>query len=131
MVNIEYCRRMMVNQNNIFVIYLAGPFRGNFFVKRYNIWRAKQYAKILWKHNVAVICPHTNSGFIDNKESDKFILPANIDIMLRCDALLLMKKYKKSVGTCNEKTLAILNGLPTYYSIRALLNDIKERYKSN
>lgn len=111
--------------NKIYWVYIAGALRGNFFKKMINISRARNYALMLWENNIAAFCPHINSGWIDSPSTDGFILPANINILLRCDAILVIPKWQNSKGTIEEIKMAYLNSIPIYFNWKNLIQDCK------
>lgn len=114
-----------MNDKDIKLIYIAGALRGNTFKKWLNIRKAKNVAETLWRLDVAVYSPHLNSGWLDSPETDVFLLPANIDIMLRCDAIYVMDNWRKSEGTKKEITEALRLRMPVYFNLGHLLHDIK------
>ena len=82
----------------------------------------------LWRHGIANICPHTNSALIDfgsEKVPDDFILPAYLEILKRCDAMVLVSGWSKSSGTLAEIELATALGIPVYYDPEHLYHQIK------
>lgn len=113
------------------IVYVAGPLRGNFIKKFFNIRRAKRICKYLWENDVAVYSPHLNSGFIDSKETDRFILPANIEILLRCDAMYMIRGWIDSRGSIAEMHKAIDAKIPIYFSSKHLIDHYKnDKFKS-
>lgn len=120
----KYLMRMMGGMmSDIKWIYLVGPLRGNFFKKLLNIYRAKKAASKIWNHKIAVFVPHINSGWIDSPETDEFVLPANIDMINRCDAIFVLGKWYKSRGSIAEIKYAYKNAIPIYFSLQMLLHD--------
>ena len=112
------------NEKDYIRVYIAGRLRGNWIQKRINIWRAKRIAKWLWKRGIAVFCPHANSGYIDSKKTDEFVIRANIDFMLSCDVILVFdKKWYNSKGTMKEITKAYSDQINLYFYKEDLLND--------
>jgi len=114
------------------VVYLAGKLRGNWFQKWMNIRRMKRIATYLWKKGIAVYSPHLNSGHVDSKETDKFVLPANIEMLKRCDAIYVTKKWENSQGTKDEIEVAMADRIPIFYNSKTLIlnygaNNIKRR----
>ena len=116
------------------MIYLAGALRGNFVKKWINIRKAKKIAKYLWLHNIAVLCPHLNSGWIDNFKTDEFILQANIEFMKRCDVVIVINNWGNSEGTKTEIRHAIINGIPIFFDLKhavdCILNNKLDEWKN-
>ena len=93
------------------VIYLAGALRGNIIKKFFNMRRAKKWAEFYWRQGWIVYSPHLNSGWLDIPETDKFILPANLEILRRCDFLVVMPNWEKSSGTIQEMKFALQHNI--------------------
>ena len=102
-------------------VYVAGPLRGNWIKKKINIYKAKKISKLLWDNKLAAFCPHLNSGFYDNINTDEFVLKANIDLLRRMDAILVLDGWTESEGTKNEVLYAKSIGMTVFYE-----NDINE-----
>ena len=100
------------------VIYVAGAYRGGSYNSTFqNIMRAREIAQGLWYKGWAVICPHTNSLFMDNKDggSPEIFLPGDLEILRRCDAIYMLKGWEQSEGAMAELKLAKETGLEIYY----------------
>lgn len=110
------------------VVYVAGPYRSKIPFKRlYNIWLARRYARKLWDSGIVALCPHSNSAFFDNV-GDEMILGGCIELMLRCDAMLVLPNSTKSHGTREEIKRAMLNSIPIYSgaNIENMIRDFDE-----
>ncbi len=108
------------------IIYLAGSLRGNWFQVKFNIRRARRYAKILWENGFIVYSPHLNSGWFNKKQYDEFVMNGNIEIMERvADIMFVMPKWERSVGTKREIYFMLKNSKGIYFNINTLLNDKK------
>ncbi len=114
---------MKMENKRMKLVYIAGPFRGSYFVKRSNIKKARNLSIKLWEAGVPNICPHTNSGFLDSPETDKIILPADIEIMKRCDAVVVLKDWLESTGTRTELIEAYNSDIPIYFNADLLIAD--------
>lgn len=114
---------------DIILVYLAGPLRGTWSEKRRNMRQAQRMARMLWLEGIAVYSPHLNSGWLDTPKTDQFILPANIDILKRCDALFIMNGWRRSQGTKTEMRCAIDMKIPMFFNVWALVH-ISKRGKS-
>jgi Domain of unknown function (DUF4406) len=100
------------------LIYVAGPYRSTQESKSQdeNIENAKAVAIKLWDQGHAVVCPHTNSGDFDKecKLTDDQWLAGTIDLLRRCDAMVLVPGWKSSVGTQGEVEFAKSHNIPIY-----------------
>jgi len=96
--------------------YTAGPYRASTthgIVK--NIRRAEAVALKYWKLGYAVICPHKNTALFDGEMPDATWLEGDIEILKRCDVIVMVLGWRKSVGACAELAVAIDNGLTVIY----------------
>jgi hypothetical protein len=104
------------------VLYIAGPYRaeGHDRVLE-NILAARALAREAWVRGWAVICPHTNTILMNGPDIDEqTFLDGDIEILRRCDAILMLPLWKKSAGASHEHAVAVNLGLPIYESLGAL-----------
>jgi len=102
------------------LVYVAGPIRPtNGKTVEENCWIAKQVALELWKHGLAVICPHANTDLpiqLAEKELAANIwLDGDMEMLARCDAMVVCQDSSKSVGTLGEIAFASERNIPIYY----------------
>ncbi len=103
------------------VIYIAGPFRAsNAWDIEKNIRRAEEAALEVWRMGAAVVCPHTNTRFFQGAAPDHVWLSGDIEILKRCDAVLLIDGWERSTGARAEKRAAEVAALPVFQSQLAL-----------
>jgi hypothetical protein len=110
------------------VIYVAGPYRGpNSWEIEENIRRAERAALEVWRAGAACICPHTNTRFFQGAAPDSVWLEGDLELLRRCDGILMVSGWTSSSGAKAEKALAESLYLPVFYSIydlkRYLLQD--------
>lgn len=88
------------------LLYIAGPYRGETINEIYNnISEARRRMEWAWLHGWTPLCPHTNSAFTDGLVPDAIILAGYIEIVTRCDAILLGewgRGWKASSGSVDE-----------------------------
>lgn len=91
------------------VAYIAGPFRAaNAWEIEQNIRRAEEVALEVWRlPGWCAICPHTNSRFFQGAAPDDVWLKGDLEILKRCDALVLAPHWVRSSGTRAEIRRAI------------------------
>ena len=103
------------------VVYVAGPFRGpNSWEIEQNIRRAETLALEVWKRGVAAICPHTNTRFYQGAAPDDLWLNGDLEILGRCDAILMTEDWQRSSGARAEHDYAIQHVIPVLYSLTGL-----------
>lgn len=100
------------------VVYIAGPFRGpNHWEIEQNIRRAEALALEAWRAGFAVICPHTNTRFFDGAAADEVWLKGDLEILRRCDAVIMTPDWERSTGAAAERKEAMKEGIPVFYSV--------------
>ena len=100
------------------LVYVAGPFRGaSSWDIEENIRRAERLALEVWRSGAACICPHTNTRFFQGAADDAVWLDGDIEILIRCDAVVMTDDWQRSSGARAEEEVARKNGLPVFYSI--------------
>lgn len=100
------------------VVYVAGPFRGpNAWEIEENIRRAERLALDLWRIGVAVICPHTNTRFFHGAAEDRIWLEGDLEIMRRCDAVVVTPDWEQSTVAKAEVAEMRRVGKPIFYTV--------------
>ena len=85
------------------VLYVVGPYRaGSIREIVENIRRAEKVALKYWKAGFAVVCPHMNSALFDGALPDEEILEGCLNIMGRCDGLVVLPTWESSPGSRAE-----------------------------
>lgn len=97
------------------LIYIAGPYRGpNAWAIEQNIRRAEDAAAKVWAAGHAALCPHANSRHMDGVTSDENFLVGTMEMLRRCDAILLVAGWRESQGSRAEQTFAASVGMPIF-----------------
>lgn len=100
------------------IAYISGPYRSDSINGVHdNIMAARNVALKYWKRNFAVICPHMNTAFLDGACKDSTWLDGDLEILKRCDVIVMMNGYEKSDGACIELNVAKKNGLEVIYDL--------------
>lgn len=103
------------------VVYVAGPFRGrSAWDIEQNIRRAEELALEVWRSGAACICPHTNTRFFQGAAADSLWLDGDLEILKRCDAILMTQDWNLSVGAKAEHEQALQARLPVFYTLAGL-----------
>lgn len=111
------------------VIYVAGPYRApTEWGVHENIRRAEEVAISLWKMGYVVICPHKNTAHWGGILPDEVWLEGDLEILSRCDAVLAMKNFDRSVGAMKEIAFAAKSKIPIFYEgeVKKLETFLKE-----
>jgi hypothetical protein len=103
------------------VVYVAGRFRGpTAWVIENNIRRAEEVAFDVSKLGAMPLTPHCNTRFFHGEGDDKFWLDGTMELLRRCDAVILVQGWEQSSGTRAEKAEAERLGLPVFTSLSEL-----------
>ena len=98
------------------VVYICGPFRAeNAWEVEQNIRRAEETALAAWRTGDAVICPHTNTRFFDGAAPDNIWLDGDMEILRRCDRVILVDGWMTSQGSLAEVEEAHRHGIPVFF----------------
>lgn len=69
---------------------------------------------------MAALCPHTNMRFFQNAAPDEVWLDGDLELLKRCDAVLMTDNWKQSSGARAEHDFALSLGLRIFYSLTEL-----------
>lgn len=98
------------------VIYIAGPYRAlTPWWQERNIRRAEEAAYNVWDCGHVALCPHTNSRWEYARVLDEHWLAGTMELMRRCDAVLVLPAFEGSNGTKAEIAEAERLGKPVAY----------------
>lgn len=97
------------------VIYVAGKYRGpNAWAVEQNIRAAEDVAARVWAAGLVALCPHANSRHMDGVATDEHFLAGTLELMRRCDAVVLVSNWRDSAGARAEVAEAERLGLPVF-----------------
>lgn len=97
------------------VAFVSGPYRANTVSGIvHNIKRAEKVAVELWRMGYAVICPHKNSALFDGLCDDSVWLKGDLELLHRCDCVVLVPGWSRSKGSITERAEAIRLGIPVF-----------------
>lgn len=103
------------------VIYVAGPFRGkSHWEIAENIRNAERLALEVWRLGAAALCPHANTMHFQDAAPDHVWLDGDLEMLRRCDAVIMTPDWTRSTGATAEHEYAKLHGMPVFYDIAAL-----------
>jgi len=106
------------------LLYIAGPYRGkNQFCVTANIERARSVAHDVINHLAPVwhpVTPHLNTQYMDDLASHEYFLTGTLELMRRCDAVLVQGEWESSEGTIAEIAEARRLGMPVYFELEEI-----------
>lgn len=106
----------MSGQKQKKVAFISGPYRAETIAGVVaNIRAAEAVAAKYWRLGYAVICPHKNSALMDGICPDEVWLSGDLEILRRCDVIVMMSNYIESSGAVDELEVARLQGLAVIY----------------
>jgi hypothetical protein len=111
------------------LIYVAGPYsdwRGPWFVKQ-KVRGAEWVAVKLMQAGFAVICPHTMTHNWDGTVDYQGFIDRDLEIVKRCDAVMLLPGWRTSNGAQAEKAQADFHGIPVFESMDLLCDAFPNR----
>ena len=106
-------RKQVRSEDDMKVVYIAGPFRGptNWDIER-NIRQAQKLALGVWRLGAAALCPHTNAGLcFRGAASDGVWLDGCIELLKRCDGVLFHPEWRRSEGSQSIYDVALYIGI--------------------
>lgn len=104
------------------IVYISGKYSGNVAE---NVARAKAAALDLLRRGFAPLCPHTMYDGFDADRNQ--IISADLELLRRCDAILMLEGWNKSEGALLEYQFAQEHGIPIFYSVVELENEFHNR----
>lgn len=104
------------------VIYVAGKLAGanNFEIKK-NVWEAEQLAMEVVRLGAVPLIPHANTGFtFFGVGEEEFWYEATLELLRRCNAVILVPNWKESKGAVGEVEEARARGIPVFETVDQL-----------
>lgn len=110
------------------IVYIAGPYAGpthdgkSYYEISRNILEAREWAKRVIEAGAFPFTPHLNSFHmeLDVDRSADWWREADLEMLRRCDAILLIPGWDRSKGARMERAFAVDHGIRTLYSIEEL-----------
>ena len=95
--------------------YIAGPYRaGTINAVRENIRAAERAAIAAVRLGFYPVSPHACTAFFDGLAPDKLWLEGGLELLRRCDAIMLCPGFRDSEGTMAEQAEARAQNKPAY-----------------
>ena len=98
------------------IAYISGPYRADTIAGiRRNIENAARVAERWWTEPDIdfVMCPHTNTGFMDGAATDDVFLRGDLAFIRECmdgtggDVMVMLPGWRESEGATAERALAL------------------------
>jgi hypothetical protein len=111
------------------LIYVAGPFRSRNVNGKSNAWgvqtnvmNAMKLALEVWKLGHAALCPHANTMFFQDADgcADEVWLDGDIEMLRRCDAMIVTSDWQRSSGARKEVSVADSLHIPVFETLDSL-----------
>ena len=110
------------------VIYIAGPFRGpSAWAIAQNIRAAETHALQVWRLGAVALCPHLNTANFQGALPDEVWLEGDLELVKRCDAVLLLPTWQASSGTRAERQFAINHHIPVLYDLGEVMQWLRDQ----
>jgi hypothetical protein len=105
------------------VIYVAGPYRaGTERGVLNNIRNAEAVAIEVWRAGFVALTPHLNTRLFGGICSDDVWLNGALELMQRCDGVILVPGWEKSSGTIAEIEKAKNLNIPVFENVIDIKN---------
>jgi hypothetical protein len=97
------------------VLFISGPYRApspDGILT--NIMAARDVARSVWQAGAVALCPHTNTALMDGCLPDSVWLEGDIELLRRCDGVVLLPGWAASEGTLAEREVALQMRMPIF-----------------
>lgn len=99
------------------VVFIGGAYAGKTIHDTVeNIRKAEYWAIRVWQAGGISICPHTNSALLNGVVEEKVFLDGYVEVLRRCDGLLLIPGWDNSDGAKMEEEYAKSFNLPIFFT---------------
>ena len=98
------------------IVYIAGPYRASSrWDEEQNVCRAEVTAHDVALAGAMPVCPHANTRpYFSDAQPARFWLEGTLEILRRCDAVVMLPTWEQSEGARAERMEAALLGLPVF-----------------
>ena len=103
------------------LVYVAGPYSAPTEEGRdTNIQEAWTLGCQVATLGALPVVPHMNTAHMDALQDQQWWLDATLELMLRCDAVIMLPSWPRSHGATNERAVALKVGLPVFETMPEL-----------
>lgn len=97
------------------VVYIAGPYRAKSpWEVEQNIRRAEELCLQVWRRGHVGVCVHSMCRFFSLAAPDEVWIEGDLELLSRCDAMLLVPDWENSTGTQGEVEYCRTHGIPFF-----------------
>jgi nucleoside 2-deoxyribosyltransferase len=106
------------------LVYIAGPYRAaSPWQVEQNIRAAEDLAVKVHAVGMFAVCTHPMTRFMDGATDDEHMLVGTLELMRRCDAVILTRDWRLSSGAVAEVAEATRLGIPVFGRAQTDTND--------
>ena len=103
------------------LVYVAGKFTGpNSWAIEQNVRAAEDVGMQIALLGAMPVIPHSNTRFFHGTFTDEFWYEGTMELLRRCDAVMLVPGWQKSRGAQTEAAEAKRLGIPVFESLTGL-----------
>lgn len=103
------------------VVYIAGPFRARTsWGIAENIRAAERLGLEVARNGMMPLIPHANTAHFHGELPDQFFLNGTMELLRRCDAVMLTPNWAVSSGARGEVDEAERLGIPVFVNVSDL-----------
>jgi len=97
------------------LVYIAGPYRADTENGVHeNIEAARKVAVEVWKLGAVAVCPQLNSAYMCGVVPVERFLEGGLELVRRCDAVMLLRGWRGSIGSQSEFNLSVRLRIPQF-----------------
>ncbi len=97
------------------LVYIAGPYTGKTpWEIECNIHRARVVGAKVAALGALPVIPHANTAHFDNIQPASFFIEGTLELLRRCDAVVVLENSQASKGTQGEIAEAKRLGMPLF-----------------
>lgn len=105
------------------MVYIAGPYRsGNSWELEANVRVAEAASFQVFSLGAVAICPHSISRYMMGTLNEEFWIEATMNMLSRCDAMIVVQGWEESDGTLGEIDYAWGNNIPVFFNLEDFID---------
>lgn len=99
------------------LVYIAGPFRARTaWDIEENVRHAERIGVEVARAGAMPVIPHANTRYFSGINDDQFWLDGTLEMLKRCDAIVLSPHWQRSAGSRGEREHALTWPMPVFYA---------------